>query len=313
MRNILGRTIAASLAAGLLGLPPAFAAPAPREAVRPDGSKIHWSVDRQREAPRQGILVLAQGSGCLSVDRNENIERAKKLLPAFAVVTVEKYGVGPGDAPTDPYEGCSAAFYQHHTVSQRAVDYEQVLAATKGEPWWNGQLVLFGGSEGGAAVAVLASKVAPSAVVVFSTAPGQSFRETFKLAVPPEVAAQADAQFAKVAANPTSSERWGGNSYRWWADILDRDLVDDLLAAKTPILVVQGERDQSAPAVVARKTQVRFKEAGRCNFTYWELAGYDHQMRDAKGVSHLDEVLQRISTWLSEQLTAPRAEACLTR
>lgn len=310
MPTVAARACAACLLLTLARLSPAYAAPSPREAARPDGSSIHWSIDRQAEAPKQGILLLAQGSGCQSVSTNGNIQRAKSLLPAFAVVTVEKYGVRPGDEPADPYNGCAPAFYQHHTVSQRAADYEQVLAIAKREPWWNGEVVLFGGSEGGAAVAVVAPRVTPNAVVVFSTAPAQTFRETFMLSVPPEVAAQANAQFARIAANRTSSELWGGNSFRWWSDILDRDLVSDLLSVNAPILVVHGEMDQSAPAVVARKVEGRFRDANRCNLTYLELPGYDHQMRDVAGVSHLNEVLGRISGWLLEQRAQPRAAGC---
>jgi alpha-beta hydrolase superfamily lysophospholipase len=241
---------------------------------------------------------------------NANIARAKSLLPDFAVVTVEKYGVKPGDSPADPYEGCSPIFYANHTVSQRAADYQQVLGLVSREPWWNGQLVLFGGSEGGAAISVLAPRVKPDAVVVFSTAPGRNFRETFKLAIPPPVAAQADAVFAMALADPKSTTVWGGNSYRWWADILDRDLVADLMAAEVPVLLVQGERDQSAPVAVARKARDAFAAEGRCELTYWELPGYDHQMRDASGASRLDEVLARISGWLRSTLAGERAAGC---
>ncbi len=123
-------------------------------AQRVDGSLIHWSVDRQHGGTKQGILVLAQGSGCLGTMNNPNLERAKRLLPDFAVVTVEKYGVLPLDAPKDAFGDCSSIFYAHHTVSQRVADYDRVLAQVQTSPWWDGRLVLFGGSEGGAAVVV---------------------------------------------------------------------------------------------------------------------------------------------------------------
>jgi len=214
--------------------------------ARPDGSAISWSLDRQRDAPKQGILVVAQGSGCLSTSENPNLARARSLLPDFAFLTVEKYGVHPHDAPKDWMGGCRAEFYAHHTVSQRAADYQRILGELASAPWWDGRLVLFGGSEGGAAVAELAPRVKPAAVVIFSTAPGRSFRQDFKLSVPPEVAAMADAEFAKIAAEPLSPKLWGGNSYRWYADIMDHDLTADALAVHAPILLVQGARDRSA-------------------------------------------------------------------
>jgi pimeloyl-ACP methyl ester carboxylesterase len=279
---------------------------APRLAAKPvdliarrdDGSLIHWSLDRQHGGPKQGILLLAQGSGCRAATENPNIVRAKHLLPQFAIVTVEKYGVGPREAPKNPFGGCSKAFYAHHTVSQHVADYQRVLAEVEASPWWDGRLVLFGGSEGGAAVTILATRVKTTALVVFSTAPGRSFRETFKLTVPKEIAAQADLEFARIKAAPLSPKLWGGNSYRWWADILDHDLTADLLSVHAPILMVHGDRDRSAPVQIARMVRDDFQRAGRCNLTYWEFSGYDHQMQDAAGAPHIDEVVQRIAGWL---------------
>lgn len=247
--------------------------------------------------------MLAQGSGCLAATKNRNLERAKGLLPRFAVVMVEKYGVVPDQTPDDPFGGCSPTFYARHTVSQWVADYQRVLAEAEASPWWDGRLVLFGGSEGGAAVSMLAPRVRPTALVVFSTAPGRSFRQNLKLAVPPEVAVQVDSEFAKIKAEPLSSKLWGGNSYRWWADILDHDLTADVLSLRAPILIVHGERDRSAPVQVARTVRDDFQQAGRCNLTYWEFPGYDHQMVDGAGISHIDEVIQRISTWLTAKLS----------
>ncbi|MES2341373.1 MAG: hypothetical protein V4597_06820 [Pseudomonadota bacterium] len=301
MRICLSLAAAAALMAG-----PAWAG----QTARPDGSLIDWSLDRRAGGAKQGLLLLAQGSGCESVLDNANIERGKGLLPDFAVLTVEKYGVAPHSKPAATQDGCSPTFYAHHTISQRVEDYQRVLALVEREPWWNGQLVLFGGSEGGAAVTLLAPRVHPSATVIFSTGPGQTFRQTFKLAVPPPVWAEAEAVFARVEAAPESAEVWGGNSYRWWADILDHDLLADLLAVETPILIVHGENDRSAPVASARAARDGIRKADRCNLTYWEFPGYDHQMRDASGGGHIEEVLGRISGWLRRELAAPDGVQC---
>jgi pimeloyl-ACP methyl ester carboxylesterase len=189
-------------------------------------------------------------------------------------------------------------------------DYQRILAQVQKSPWWDGRLVLFGGSEGGAAVSMLAPRVQPTAVVVFSGAPGRSFREMFKLAVPPEIARQAESEFAKIKADPLSSKVWGGNSYRWYADILDHDLTADLLSIRAPILIVHGERDRSGPVQVARTVRDDFKRAGHCNLTYWEFQGYDHQMQDAAGASHIDEVMQRVSDWLVSTASGSLSEGC---
>src|SRR5206468_1586080 len=125
------------------------------------------------------------------------------------------------------------------------------------------------------------------------------------------IAAEAESEFAKIKADPVSSKTWGGNSYLWWADILDHDLTADLLSVRAPILLVQGERDQSAPVQVARMVRDDFQKAGRCNLTYWEFPGYDHQMQDAAGASHIEEVMRRIASWLAERIsTRTNADEC---
>jgi alpha-beta hydrolase superfamily lysophospholipase len=87
---------------------------------------------------------------------------------------------------------------------------------------------------------------------------------------------------------------------------MDRRLSDDLLQALEPILVVQGDRDQSIAS--ARALRDAFKDAGRCNLTYWEFPGLDHHMQDADGKPHIDDVLDRIGAWLRVQVGPGAAE-----
>jgi dienelactone hydrolase len=285
----------------------AVAEPEHRTLRRPNGSEIDWYLDRQAPPKRQGLLVLAQGSGCGSVTTNPNIEMAKSLRPDFAVLTVEKYGVAPGARQKDP-EDCSAAFWQNHTVSQRVQDYSAVIASLKAEPWWNGQLVLFGGSEGGAVVQILAAEVDASATIIFSSATGVPFREAFVQVLPPPVASEARARLDAARQNPLSAERWGGNSYRWWADIADRPLWRDALKAHGDLLVVQGALDGSNPVSSARAFRDAFAAQGRANLTYWEYPDYDHTMIDSAGASHLAEVFARIADWLDQRLGVSAAK-----
>ena len=155
----------------------ASASPLAHSSVRPDGSIITWYLDRQTNDAHQPILVLAQGSGCTSVTSSANIKAASKLLPSAAILTVEKYGVLEGDAPKSFPEDCRSDYVAHHTISQRVADYSQVIASLKNEAWWNGKLVLFGGSEGGAAMQILTAEVRPNVAVIFSSATGMPFRE----------------------------------------------------------------------------------------------------------------------------------------
>jgi len=248
------------------------------------------------------ILLIAQGSGCAPAHTSANIRMLSDAAEGFAILTIEKYGVEQADAPENPVESCSEAYFANHTVSQRVANARTVLAELGTRGLWDGTLVLFGGSEGGAVVSILSHEEPETdAVVVFSTGTGLTMAEFFPMVVPPPVAAQMNAVFEQARSNPEAREVVGGNSFKWWADILDRRLSNDLLKSSVPVLLVQGETDRSAPVEAARATWAAFAEANEdARLTYWELSDRDHQMRAQDGQSYMQEVLNRVAVWIEE-------------
>lgn len=289
----------------------ASAAPQSFEMSRADGSVIHWTLDRPQGSEKTGLLVLAQGSGCLSVVNNGNLAATRTIFGGFAALTVEKYGVEPGDNPADDHTECSEAFREHHTVSQRVADYRQVIEGLRGASWWNGELVLFGGSEGGLAMAILAPQVQADAAILFSTAGGLPFGQIVRQSIPEEGWPTVDAAFEKARQNPDSSELWAGSSLRFWADIIDRRVADDMLRADTAFLLIQGGNDPSSPVSAARATNDLFAAAGRCNLTHWEFPGFNHGMTDADGNGRMAEILSQAATWLRERTAANVRATCM--
>lgn len=291
----------------------AIASPDHFETRRPDGSTIDWYLDKPKENGKTGLIVMAQGSGCLSVLHNENLLASRSAFSEFAVLFVEKYGVKPRDNPKDDHRDCSASFYNHHTVSQRVADYKQVIGQLRGEPWWNGDLVLFGGSEGGMVSGLLAEQAKPGAVILISTGAGVTFGQMVKQSFPKENWPMVDEGFAKARQKPTSNEVLAGQSLRFWADAIDRRIVDNMLRTDTTFLLIQGGRD--APIIVdaARAASSLFATAGRCNLTYWEYPGYNHGMIDGAGNSNMDDVLSQSAEWVRHQLSGrAKHPACMT-
>lgn len=296
---------------------PAAAAPEAFESVRPDGSTIYWWVDRLSKGQRSGLILLAQGSGCQSVRANANVALARSLFPGYAALTVEKYGVVPGDDPKEPFDAnCPAAFHAHHTVSQRVADARQVIDQLRGQPWWNGQLVLFGGSEGGDVAALLAGPTRADAAILLSTGAGITFGEMVRQSLMDEMTRNhvpktewpdIDAAFTQARQSPDSTTLWGGSSLRFWADAIDRRVVDEMLRSDTAFLLIQGGRDASAPVGAARKAAELFAAAGRCSLTYWEFPAYGHGMASSDGASHMADVLAQSAAWLEHRLLVPPA------
>ena len=282
--------------------------------LRADGTRLHWSLNHPAAAGSSGLLLVAQGSGCQPALSSAAVQAAHAVAPGFTLLTVEKYGVSPNDRPADAMSDCSSGYRHKHTVSQRVSDAREVLQSLCGAPWWNGQLVLFGGSEGGAVVAQLTPLVLPDAVVVYSSGLGEPLSDSLKRVVPPQVAQQVDTMLAQARQDPTGERSWGGNSFRWWADVADRVPVRALLTTSAPVLLVQGGRDASAPVASARLARDAYQAAGKGGLTYWEYPDHDHFMVDTHGTSHRTKVMARSADWVAAQLRErPAQEATAAR
>lgn len=268
------------------------------EVLRDDGTEIIYSLDGlDPDGSEQGILLLAQGSGCDPATLPGRFENAELIAPGFARLAIEKYGVTPDNAAQDG--SCSEAFYVGDTLQQRVQDAEAVIAALSDQDWWNEDLVLFGGSEGGAVVSMLASRVAEAdAVVVFSSGLGFTVEETVMASIPPPVQPMAQQAFADARQNAQTDVFFGGHSHHWWSNALDVRPVNFLLDQDIPVRVVHGTRDASAPIDAARSGVSLLQEVGVC-VAYDEREGLDHFMTDAEGNSHRVDVYTDIADWIS--------------
>lgn len=298
--HLLGRLVAGIAIAGGVSMPTA-AATVPRA----DGSELTYHLDQVERDGRQSILLMLQGSGCEPVADREWVTSMPLLLArGHAVLMIEKYGVVPGQPEDEFLDGCSKDYWRKNTLQRRVLDAVQVVARLRKEPWWNGELVIYGGSEGGAVAAMLAPLLPETkAVIIQSAGIGVPVGELIRSAVPPSIAAEMLRVFTEAKVNPSGDKRMGGASYRWWADAVDVTPATLLLQADMPVLLVHGTRDQFAPVATARATRDLFAGAGKGNLTYWEYVGYDHFMRDAAGADHQPEVLKAAAAWLLRKTT----------
>ncbi|WP_299394967.1 alpha/beta hydrolase [Pelagibius sp.] len=276
--------------------------------ARADGSRIHWALSNVAPDRPNRVVLIAQGSGCSPARSSPSVVMLAEILSDHAVLTVEKPGVAPADAPADGIEGCSDTYLENHTVSQRVADVMMVLGDLRERRLFDGDLVLFGGSEGGAVVSVLAHRAAEAdAVVVLSTGTGLTMAEFLPLVAPPPAMEQMRTAFDGIRSDPNATGVLGGVSYDWWRDVLDRRFSDDLLKAGIPVLLIHGARDRSAPVEAARATRDAFVAAGQEHrLTYWEFETRDHAMVDPQGRSHMGEVLTQVRRWIDKRLPPPR-------
>ncbi len=266
--------------------------------ARTDGSVIHYTLDAP-PGDSAGILVLAQGSSCGPAAGKASLATIRAAFPTYTAVIVEKYGIASDSSVRDGQNDCPPEFLANYTLSQRIDDYEQVLAHLH-DTTTPSKMILFGGSEGGLAMEVLATRVHPAATILLSGSVGGTFGEMVLSTVPPEGRAIVGAGFAEARANPDGT-MLSGHTYRFWADIVDHRSSDYLEATDTPILLIYGGRDTAAVQPV-RTLADRFAKQERCNLTYWEFPGLDHSMVDPAGRMRLPEIARLAAFWAEEPL-----------
>ncbi|TVR57580.1 MAG: hypothetical protein EA421_00775 [Gemmatimonadales bacterium] len=270
--------------------------------LRPDGSVITYHVETPDDAtPPYGLVLVAQGSGCRPAGVVDSFPFSERIAPGFARLIVEKYGVDPA-APPPGEDACSSKFYERDTLDQRVLDAARVIGSLRSQEWWNGELILFGGSEGGAVVAMLAGLVPETdGVVILASGLGFTVEETVLAAVPPLARDGVAVELAAARRTRSTSERFGGHSHHWWATAEDKRPVTTLLPLDLPVLVVQGGRDTSAVPESARAGVALLEAAGR-PVTYREHPGLDHSMRDEASEDRRPEVYADIGAWVTAVL-----------
>ncbi|MBW8777197.1 MAG: hypothetical protein JF596_20025 [Stenotrophomonas sp.] len=111
-----------------------------------------------------------------------------------------------------------------------------------------------------------------------------------------------------IHANPLGLEQqFMGETNRRWSGFGAHAVVDDMLALKIPLLLVQGGDDDKAPIINTDFAMVAFLSRGRSNLDYWVYPEADHGMRvtdparPGKRISIAPEIWSRVWTWVTKQ------------
>ena len=253
-----------------------------------DERPITFYVDRPPVAEKLPILLVVDGSGCSGQRRPSswgNFAPTPDAPRAYARLMVEK----PGVEPETPHGGeCSAAFNRHYTIQNRVLDHLRVLqhlAATAA--WWNGEVYLWGWSDGGDIGAqILTYRPDIRRAVLGAMGGGLTMAEHFERfwACPPESTDDRDScladlhrDFDAIRTNPSGDLIWNGESYATWASRLDSRLSAPLIDNRVPLLIVHGELDhENTPVESARQLVADLEAARNPAYEYWEVRGMEH-------------------------------------
>lgn len=283
----------------------------PIEEKRDDGSLIRYYLEPgNAERGAKNLLVVLQGSDCNSVRRIPAIKRLRAVDPEADLLTVEKYGI------TDelsyrveaPGEDCPKAYVERDCPEQRVSDLVQVIKALRQTKNYD-KVIVLGGSEGALVANLMTSRVDSIDATILLGGGGPRFLDdvihSMKFTTNSEEEwkknVEGFTQFAHyvVTAQPFELSM-GNHGYRWWRGMLSLDQEESLRKVDTPVLILQGGRDQSASPEKATEMVERLKEEGKSNITYLFYPEHNHSLNLSMDDGSSEKVIRDIKLWLDD-------------
>jgi len=321
MPAFLGR-MGALLLSLFVGLPAAAANAVFQDLLtvpRVDGSLLAVHVQRPSTTGKVPLLVYIDGSLCIPSTYNESVawllEKSDGAHP-FALAVIEKPGPtipalnAEGNIEIGPDFQCSAEFRQRYSIDQRVIGHLRALQhLNRHASWWNGELLVWGFSDGARIGAQLAAYYPQTkAVALVGVGGGMRMADSMEAMVcsaPADTAACRESlrkEMDEIRAAPVPTRDWMGesNTYATWASRLDAVEANVLRDLKAPLLVVHGERDGSVPVASARKLAELMQGSGVV-FRYREIPGMRHSLWGAATPQASEALHQEVLEWLTAQ------------
>lgn len=284
---------------------------------RVDGSPLQLFVTLPERAAKLPLMLVVDGSGCVSSKREDfranYLAIGGRVGRPVATLAVEKPGVESGASWGSR---CSATFLRYYSIDQRVLDHLRAIQhLRKHASWWNGEIYLYGWSDGGMIAAHVAAYTPEvKRVVLGGTGGGIPMTTQFEqyIMCAPDRTKDRDAciadlrkQIQEIKDNPSPLKTWSGedNSYRTWAtrlDAVEYNIISDL---KIPVLVVHGAQDRDGTPVESARELLRLLKAdGQTNVEYWEIPSMGHGIGNVEPVRR-EKLLNAMYNWLLAQPT----------
>lgn len=330
MRSRAARCIA-TVATVLALISPALARATPdfedQRILRVDGSELLLQIAKSDTAEKIPLLLVIDGSLCTpSLLSSQADLLADPSGGRYATLLVEKPDVTMPEIDADggisigPDFTCSDGFRQRYTIDQRVLDHLRALQYLRTHAdWWNGELVIWGFSDGGRiASRVGAFTAGTRGMVLGGFGGGRPMAVDFEdvhICAPDRTENRDSclrdlrAQFDAMRHDPTPSRTWNGSANSWatWASRLDAVEAHLLADVRFPVLAFHGVDDASTPVASARMLAEQLRDAP--HFRYREIAGMGHGLGSGLSPHDGDALRTEFLDWLISTLAKPDATA----
>jgi len=259
-----------------------------------DEVSLSYRLDYPDNSQQIPLMLVIDGSTCRGLGTNGMLSLLKPDNSSphpYARLIVEKVGV----ELNDDGENCSDLFLQNYSIEDRVIQHLRALQhLRKNLSWWNGELLIWGWSDGGDIAAQLTAYYPDTKRAVLGAmgggiTMGESFRdvdfcprENFETGEERTICInKLEKHYDHIRRNPRWDETWLGedNTLKVWETRLFSRLSHLLKDNNTPTLIVHGDQDKGQ-INGARELREVLEAAENTAFTYWEIEGMGHSPRN---------------------------------
>ncbi|MCY1381267.1 hypothetical protein D9M69_691500 [compost metagenome] len=105
----------------------------------------------------------------------------------------------------------------------------------------------------------------------------------------------------KIVHTPMPDLRMSNHGESWWKGMLGLDMLTVLQTVRTPVLLIQGGRDDDASPQAALALVAQLHQAGQRNVDYLPYPTLDHRLAAPDKTSRFAEVVKDMNVWLRRQ------------
>ncbi|QTL97750.1 prolyl oligopeptidase family serine peptidase [Iocasia frigidifontis] len=285
----------------------------PIEVKRDDGSIVQYYLHlKNPKSHTRTLLVILQGSDCNSIRKIKAIPRLRKVYLDADLLTVEKYGITEALSYSDEVErkDCPEVYLLHDHPEQRASDLDKVICTLR-KNYHYSKIIVMGGSEGAIVANIITAQADYiDATVVFGSG-GRFFLDDLLYSMKFSGLSKEELNrniegFKQFAEHILSHEPFelsmSNHGYLWWRKMLSLDQEELLAKIETPVLILQGEEDQSVSPTKATEMVKSLQAKGKTNIDYYLYPAYNHSLNLSSDDNSFERVIEDIKNWLSNKV-----------
>jgi len=283
----------------------------PLKLEREDGSLITYYLEtRNSERHSKNLFVLFQGSDYNSIRNNPVMDKMKAILPNTDILTIEKYGI------TDvlPFSRNSRDSIPHEYLAfdnpnQRVADANTVVTSLMKNFNYE-KIIVFGGSEGADVAYLFSSKYKYVQATITIGGGGRFFIDDVIHSIKcsnelSEEKKEANIEEVKqfyqyVLSHDSLDFNAGGHGFSYWKTMFSSDFQEIINNISTPLLILQGGKDNSASPEKATEMVQALKQLGKNNIDYLFYPEYDHSLNLSFDDKATEIVFSDIQKWIQK-------------